>query len=216
MIRNWSVILVMFLALFMCASRVGAEDALSRAEALEAKGGMDNLKEAVQSYKQAAEETPQSYEARWKGARACRRIAKKAKLEKLEGWKDLCAEYGKQGMELAAEAVELRPEGMEGNFYYGVCVGSCCAEPPIPEIPITVKKPARSWRTTASFHCETSRFPSGKGLSGREPVVSREVLLQKREWCSPACFVTVRAARSAIESPLGFERLTHLFLPPVI
>lgn len=124
MIRNGSVMLVVFLALFMCAFPVGAEDTLSRAEALEAKGGMDNLKKAVRFYKQVAEENPQSYEARWKGARACRTIAKKAKLEELEGWKDLCAEYGKQGMELAAEAVELRPESVEGNFYYGVCVGS--------------------------------------------------------------------------------------------
>jgi TPR repeat protein len=124
MIRHLSVILVVFLALFMCVSQVGAEDALSRAETLEAKGGMDNLKEAVRFYKQAAEKKPQNYEARWKGARACRKISKQAKLEELEGWKDICAEYGKQGMKLAAEAVDLRPEGVEGNFYYGVCVGS--------------------------------------------------------------------------------------------
>jgi len=124
MIRHLSVILVVFLALFMCVSQVGAEDALSRAETLEATGDMAKLKEAVRFYKQAAEENPGSYEALWKGARACRKIAKKAKLEEQEGWKDICADYGKQGMELAAEAVGLRPDGVEGNFYYGVCVGS--------------------------------------------------------------------------------------------
>jgi hypothetical protein len=124
MTRHWSVFLVLVLALFMSIPQAGAKDSLSRAAELEAKGGMDNLKEAVRVYKQAAKENPQSYEARWMGARACRKIAKQAKLEELEDWKDICADYGKQGMELAAEAVELRPEGVEGHFYYGICVGS--------------------------------------------------------------------------------------------
>jgi len=121
---QWGVWLVLLASLFLCAPGAAAEDILSRAEALEAQEEMDKLKEAVELYAKAAEEAPKSYEARWKGARACRKTAKLAKLREAEGWKDLSAEYGKKGMELAKEAVELEPEGVEGHFFYGVCVGS--------------------------------------------------------------------------------------------
>lgn len=122
--RIGCVTLMVLLAVVLWGPSAGAGNKLAQAEDLEAEGGLDNLKQAVQLYRQAAEENPQSYAARWEGARACRETAEQAKLREVEDWKDICAEYGKQGMELAKEAMELRPEGVEGHYYYGVCVGS--------------------------------------------------------------------------------------------
>ena len=122
--RGIGVTLVLLLGMFLWAPSAGAGEMLAQAERLEAKGDLDHLKRAVQLYTQVAKETPKSYQARWKGARACRETAETAKLQQVEGWEDLCAEYGKQGMELAKEAVELKPQGVEGHYYYGVCVGS--------------------------------------------------------------------------------------------
>jgi tetratricopeptide (TPR) repeat protein len=116
--------LVVLLGAFVFAPSAGAGDKLARAERAEAEGGLDNLEQAVRLYEQVAENSPQSYVARWKGARVCRKVAEQAKLRKVEDWKDVCAEYGKKGMELAQQAVELRPDGVEGHYYYGICVGS--------------------------------------------------------------------------------------------
>ncbi|MCF8030975.1 MAG: TRAP transporter TatT component family protein [Desulfohalobiaceae bacterium] len=99
-------------------------DMLAKADRLYANGTTVSLKQAVKRYKRVAAENPESYEARWKGARACRSLSEQAKLRETENWKDICAEYGKQGMKLAKEAVELRPQGVEGHYFYGVCVGS--------------------------------------------------------------------------------------------
>ena len=122
--RRQSVWLLLLASLFLCVPSALAGNALSEAERKEAKGGMDNLKQAVSLYAKAGEENPQSYEAFWKGARTCRKVAKQAKQQKVKGWEDICAEYGKRGMELAKQAIELKPKGVEGHYYYGVCVGS--------------------------------------------------------------------------------------------
>jgi len=122
--RIVSLSLVFLLGLFVCASSAWAGDKLAKAQEMETRGGLDNLKQAVQLYKQAADENPQSYAARWKGARACRKTAEQAKIKEVDDWKDICADYGKQGMKLAKEAIDLRPKGVEGHYYYGVCVGS--------------------------------------------------------------------------------------------
>ena len=40
-----------------------------------------------------------------------------------EGFKEICAEYGKKGMETAQKAIDLQPGKPEGHYYYGLSVG---------------------------------------------------------------------------------------------
>ncbi|MEJ2730741.1 MAG: hypothetical protein P8185_19945 [Deltaproteobacteria bacterium] len=41
----------------------------------------------------------------------------------VEGWKDICAQYGKAGMQYAQKAIDLKPERPDGHYYYGLNVG---------------------------------------------------------------------------------------------
>jgi len=70
------------------------------------------------------EANPDSYEANWKCARAHREYADHALEGEHEGWKDICKEYGKKGMEYAEKAKELEPEKIEGHYYFGLSAGT--------------------------------------------------------------------------------------------
>jgi tetratricopeptide (TPR) repeat protein len=78
---------------------------------------------AFELYQQAPRLHPQSYQAHWKAARAYYYAGTLAKRSKPQGWEDLCAKYGEKGMEHAQKATELKSQGVEGHFYYGLCAG---------------------------------------------------------------------------------------------
>ena len=48
---------------------------------------------------------------------------KQAKRDGLENRKEICAEYGKEGMKYGEKAIQLNPGGVEGHYYYGLSVG---------------------------------------------------------------------------------------------
>ncbi len=100
-----------------------AEDFVTQADQIFNQGGFDNYKKAIVLYQKALSENPDSYEANWKAARAFREYGHKAKSQKIEGWKKICAEYGKTGMKFAKKAVELEPGKPDGHYYYGLSVG---------------------------------------------------------------------------------------------
>jgi len=100
-----------------------AADYLSQADALYAKGGLANLKQAIELYKKALAQTPDSYEANWKCARAYREYGNSAKKQLVQGWKDICAKYGKEGMQYALKATQREPNKPDGYYYYGLNVG---------------------------------------------------------------------------------------------
>jgi tetratricopeptide (TPR) repeat protein len=102
---------------------VMAADYLAEADKLFDQGGLDNYQQAVGLYQKALAENPNSYEANWKCARALREYGDTAKTQKTEGWKDICAKYGKEGMQYAQKAIELEPEKPDGHYYYGLNVG---------------------------------------------------------------------------------------------
>jgi tetratricopeptide (TPR) repeat protein len=87
------------------------------------RGGLANYKQAIELYQKAIVENPDSYEAAWKCARAYREYGDAAKSQKVEDWKDICAQYGKQGMQWAQKATELDPSKPDGYYYYGLNVG---------------------------------------------------------------------------------------------
>lgn len=98
-------------------------DLLTQADQLFEQGGLENYAKAYKLYEQVVQSNPESYEANWKLARAYRHYAEYAKRAKIDGWKDICAKFGKLGMKYAEKAIELNPNGVEGHFYYGLCVG---------------------------------------------------------------------------------------------
>ena len=100
-----------------------AADYVADADKLYDQGGLANYKQAIELYKKAIAENPDSYEANWKCARAHREYGDTAKTEKADGWKNICAEYGKEGMNYAQKAIEFEPEKPDGYYYYGLNVG---------------------------------------------------------------------------------------------
>ena len=87
------------------------------------RGGLEGYKKAIELYEKALAADPNSYEANWKCARAYREYGNEAKSQKIEGWEDICAKYGKAGMQYAQKAIELEPNKPDGHYYYGLSVG---------------------------------------------------------------------------------------------
>ena len=100
-----------------------AVDYLAEADKIFDEGGIENFKKSIELYQKAVEQQPDDYEANWKLARAYREYADKSKKKGVEGWKDICAKYGKEGMAYAKKAIDLKPERPEGYYYYGLNVG---------------------------------------------------------------------------------------------
>ena len=101
-----------------------AEDPLVEADTLFDKGDIARILESIPLYIKAVEANSSSYEANWKCARAHREYANLNLEQELEGWKDICKKYGKDGMEYGEKAKELEPDKIEGHYYYGLCVAS--------------------------------------------------------------------------------------------
>ncbi len=116
------VLVCMFLFSFHFVSM--AQDPLVEADALFDKGDIASILESIPLYIKAVEANPDSYEANWKCSRAHREYADHALEGEYEGWKDLCKEYGKKGMEYGEKAIELEPEKIEGHYYFGLSAGT--------------------------------------------------------------------------------------------
>jgi tetratricopeptide (TPR) repeat protein len=87
------------------------------------RGDLEGYKKAIALYLSALKESPESYEVNWKLARAYRWYGEESKRQGVEGWKDICTEYGKMGMQYGEKAISLNPDGVEGHYYYGLSVG---------------------------------------------------------------------------------------------
>lgn len=116
-----SCVCIAFLILLPLSSM--AADYVAEADTLFDQGGLENYKQAADLYLKAVNENPDDYEAAWKCARAHREYGDEAKKQNVAGWKDICAEYGKKGMQFAEKAIALEPEKPEGHYYYGLSVG---------------------------------------------------------------------------------------------
>ena len=121
--RRLTISCLSILLIAVCSFGAMAADFLAEADMLFDQGGLESYKQAIDLYLKAINENPQSYAAAWKCARAHREYGDEAKKQKIEGWKDICAEYGKKGMQYAEKASELEPQKPEGHYYYGLSVG---------------------------------------------------------------------------------------------
>ena len=96
---------------------------ISEADTLYGKGGLDNYDKAIKIYETLLQSDPGNFDLNWKCARAYREYGETAKKGKAEGWKKICKEYGKKGMEYAGSAREINSDHPAGHYYYGLCVG---------------------------------------------------------------------------------------------
>ena len=100
-----------------------ADDDLAKVDTLHRQGGLENYRQCIRLCLKALEADPDNFEANWRCARAYRQYGEEAKRQNLEGWKDICAEYGKAGMRYGQKALELEPDRPEGHYYYGLSAG---------------------------------------------------------------------------------------------
>jgi len=90
----------------------------------EEKGGTANCKVAVDIATKALAANPNGYTENWVMAQALRQYTDYYKREDKPGWKELCKSNGKKAMGYAEKAISLKPDGVEGNFWYGCSVGT--------------------------------------------------------------------------------------------
>jgi tetratricopeptide (TPR) repeat protein len=100
-----------------------AGDLVAQGDALFLKGGLENFRQSIEMYGKAVAAAPDSYEANWKLARSNRWYGEQAKRDGVADYKDICAQYGKEGMKYGETAIRLDPGGVEGHYYYGLSVG---------------------------------------------------------------------------------------------
>lgn len=87
------------------------------------KGSLEDFEKSIIIYKQVLLEEPENFVALWKCARSYRNYGDKAKINEVEGWKKICAKYGKEGMNYAQKAIDLKPDDPAGYYFYAVSVG---------------------------------------------------------------------------------------------
>jgi tetratricopeptide (TPR) repeat protein len=115
-----SALIVMVILIFSFSATAGT---VAEADALYDQGGLENYGKAIGIYEQLLETSPGDFDLNWKRARAFREYGETAKKQEVEGWKDICKEYGRKGMQSAAKAREIKPDHPAGHYYYGLCVG---------------------------------------------------------------------------------------------
>ncbi len=122
---RWFLTACMFsLFTFIFSQGVMAKDYISESDALFENGGLENYKKAITIYLKFLESNPDNYEANWKCARAYRQYAEETKKQGIEGWKQVCMKYGKEGMKFGEQARKQRPNHPAGHYYYGLNVGT--------------------------------------------------------------------------------------------
>ena len=94
------------------------------AEAVYAEDEVADFKQAVELFEQFLAKHPDHFEANWKCAKACRLYGDEARKRKVNGWKKICAEYGKKGMKYGEKAMDIEPDKPHGYYFYALCVGT--------------------------------------------------------------------------------------------
>lgn len=82
------------------------------------------LKAAYEAAVKVAAGAPADYEANWKAAQAARRYGDFLVVEEVTGWKETAKAVAKDGIKFGEAAFKINPTGIEGWYWYGLCVGT--------------------------------------------------------------------------------------------
>lgn len=83
-----------------------------------------DLKAKYEAAAKLAAGAPQDYVLNWQAAQAARKYGDFLVTEELAGWKDTARIAAKEGMKYGEIAFKLNPTGIEGWYWYGLCVGT--------------------------------------------------------------------------------------------
>ena len=86
----------------------------------EKRGDIEKAKASLNSYKKVLEIDENNYEAYWKIARTYFYLGDL--LPETKEMRDQHKEMGEEGMRYAKKALELKPQGIEGHYYYTLCL----------------------------------------------------------------------------------------------
>jgi hypothetical protein len=83
-----------------------------------------SLKAAADAATKAALAAPTNYDANWKAAKAWRDYGQKVVNDKINEWKKIGENAAKEGEKFGLIAQKINPKGVEGWYWYGLCVGT--------------------------------------------------------------------------------------------
>ena len=82
------------------------------------------LKVSYENAVKLASAAPSDYKLNWQAAEAARKYGDFLVVEEKSGWKDTARVTAKEGMKFGEIAFKLNPTGIEGWYWYGLCVGT--------------------------------------------------------------------------------------------
>jgi len=94
------------------------------APAMVAAQSLQDLKATYESAIAAASTAPGDYSANWQAAQAARKYGDQMETDNVPSWKDAAKPIAKTGMKYGEIAFRLNPAGIEGWYWYGLCVGT--------------------------------------------------------------------------------------------
>jgi len=115
---------IVLLLLGVFGASVVAQSPHDEADRLFDTGVLENYQKAGDLCAGFFRENPKNYDAAWRASRAYREFAQKSKEQDVADWQSICKEYGKLGMEFGEKAIALKPDAIEGHFWYGCSVGN--------------------------------------------------------------------------------------------
>jgi len=83
-----------------------------------------DLRKAFENAIKLASAAPNDYALNWQAAQAARKYGDYLVVNQLSGWKETARAAAKEGMKYGEVAFKLNPSGIEGWYYYGLCVGT--------------------------------------------------------------------------------------------
>ena len=84
------------LTMFLVPAIVFASAVTEKLDSLHDEKTLDNYKQSIQICEQALKDSPSDFDVTWRCARSYRWFGELSKREGKDGWKDVCAEYGKK------------------------------------------------------------------------------------------------------------------------
>ena len=82
------------------------------------------LKAKFEAAAKLAAAAPQDYVLNWQAAQAARKYGDFLVVEETPGWKETARAAAKEGIKFGEIAFKLNPTGIEGWYWYGLCVGT--------------------------------------------------------------------------------------------
>ncbi len=117
--KKWFLTSIIALVVLIAPMTLMANELITQADALFEESTLASYDKAMVLYQKAVEKEPDSFEVNWKSARVHQNYGDMSLAQKVPDWKERCAKHGKIGLNFAAKAIELKPERVEGYFYYG-------------------------------------------------------------------------------------------------